>query len=785
MSRTIPDLHHRQRTHPDPGDRRTEIMQQLPGEQRRDRFSSPRLSDDYSSGDICVVQGEGNRLIFKSEIYNRSINKESSTYPRLKDSNRANNYVQLRWQFHHCFLQAEKSKDLLVALDKIIRILKELDVRHSQLRQGRRYPNNGCVSGPAIKLGIPERSYTKVESIRCKNFVIKDGEDLGSPEATRERSPGTGLFGMVYDHVGVGKRKSREIKDRHGPLGNCERKKIYASVNRTRNNNKRIQEMEPDFQSDDWKDYEREEEDSMSDEQQRPKSSHRYRDICGDNKEDDYEPPDEEMRKGLDSLMGSNHQKEGHKSTEEMKGDDDVRQGWNKKGKAVFDPDGQREESVKLDPDVGWEEEKKSREKSVSEMGQRKRRMPKSASDSCRQRQKYGKSAFVLDTESEETNHEGTSLPRRIRKMRRLDDVNGDSSSGSDNDTCIEPLAENDFTYLSDSEAKIAGSNSSCLEEISPLSKKKLKPGAWTDYKIQKNGKRKIKPSIRCRKSSSEESDTLIVPEVDETFEQWESMDARAKVAAIQNQFHYLENHFRATYKEGKSEAADRGNRRPDLKAGSLRFRGCCLNQGVSVAGEIEGVRAGQVFRYREELCLLGIHRPSQSGIDYITASNSRYRDSKGNGVSVAVSIVSAGGYKDNEDDGERTLIFTGQGGLSNKTQRHRKGENGDQQLVKGNLALVNSCELRVPVRVTRGMVDKKTAKKFYVYDSLYDVMESFQEIGASGYKVWKFKLIKQARDPNSLVPDPDNVSLEEVTLIFSLILLIFLSSGIICCAVY
>ncbi|KAL2623486.1 hypothetical protein R1flu_003691 [Riccia fluitans] len=57
-------------------------------------------------------------------------------------------------------------------------------------------------------------------------------------------------------------------------------------------------------------------------------------------------------------------------------------------------------------------------------------------------------------------------------------------------------------------------------------------------------------------------------------------------------------------------------------------------------------------------------------------------------------------------------------------------------------------------------MVDKKTAKKFYVYDSLYDVMQYFQEIGASVTKCGSSSSSTSRRSKQMV---PDNVPSEEV----------------------
>ncbi|KAG6548938.1 hypothetical protein Mapa_009706 [Marchantia paleacea] len=61
---------------------------------------------------------------------------------------------------------------------------------------------------------------------------------------------------------------------------------------------------------------------------------------------------------------------------------------------------------------------------------------------------------------------------------------------------------------------------------------------------------------------------------------------------------------------------------------------------------------------------------------------------------------------------------------------------------------MVNSCELHIPVRVVRYFRQDNPPKKIYYYDGLYDVTKCYEETGSSGFKVWKFRLVKQAGQP-------------------------------------
>ncbi|VVB02170.1 unnamed protein product [Arabis nemorensis] len=172
-----------------------------------------------------------------------------------------------------------------------------------------------------------------------------------------------------------------------------------------------------------------------------------------------------------------------------------------------------------------------------------------------------------------------------------------------------------------------------------------------------------------------------------------------------------------------------------------LKSKGQCLNNGDPVIGHVPGVVVGDEFQYRMELNILGIHRPNQGGIDYI----------KENEELVATSIVSSGCY-DDEVDNLDFVIYTGQGGNAMKGQK--KGQQNlkpkDQQLVTGNLALVNSKAKKNPVRVIRG--NKKTPssgdEKNYVYDGLYLVEEYWKETGSHGKHVYKFRLRRMPGQP-------------------------------------
>jgi putative restriction endonuclease len=105
-----------------------------------------------------------------------------------------------------------------------------------------------------------------------------------------------------------------------------------------------------------------------------------------------------------------------------------------------------------------------------------------------------------------------------------------------------------------------------------------------------------------------------------------------------------------------------------------------------------------------------------------------------------ADSIVLSGGYEDDEDLGEE-IVYTGHGGRDWGSKR----QVAHQHLTKGNLALARSSIEGLPVRVIRGAnLDSPYAPRSgYRYDGLYLVEDFWQEVGKSGFRVWRYSLVK------------------------------------------
>ncbi|TVU24195.1 hypothetical protein EJB05_26607, partial [Eragrostis curvula] len=169
---------------------------------------------------------------------------------------------------------------------------------------------------------------------------------------------------------------------------------------------------------------------------------------------------------------------------------------------------------------------------------------------------------------------------------------------------------------------------------------------------------------------------------------------------------------------------------RANLHAFSMMLSaGHCLHRKHHIIGHIPGVLVGDAFLYRAELCVVGLHTALQAGISYISGSV------VSEGHHISTSIVSSGGYLDDEDTGD-VLVYTGSGG--------RLDHHADQLLEGGNLALHNSHLYGIEVRVIRGHTcDAVRNRNVYVYDGLYTVVSSDFCIGKSGHEVCKFKLLR------------------------------------------
>ncbi|KAL3637082.1 hypothetical protein CASFOL_019381 [Castilleja foliolosa] len=180
--------------------------------------------------------------------------------------------------------------------------------------------------------------------------------------------------------------------------------------------------------------------------------------------------------------------------------------------------------------------------------------------------------------------------------------------------------------------------------------------------------------------------------------------------------------------------------RQPGPKAAALlNAKGIRTNSSKRI-GHVPGVEVGDIFFFRMELCLVGLHAPSMSGIDFMTVKQSMDEEP------VAVSIVSSGSYDDDEGGDGNMLIYTGSGGVLRKDRQIF-----DQKLEGGNLALEKSLHRGNEVRVIRGIREGQGSTrnhKIYVYDGLFKIQESWAEKNKLGCSVFKYKLVRAPGQP-------------------------------------
>ncbi|CAA7023928.1 unnamed protein product [Microthlaspi erraticum] len=153
--------------------------------------------------------------------------------------------------------------------------------------------------------------------------------------------------------------------------------------------------------------------------------------------------------------------------------------------------------------------------------------------------------------------------------------------------------------------------------------------------------------------------------------------------------------------------------------------------------GSVPGVNVGDIFFLWGEMELVGLHGVP-IGID--TMGKNGVDDTP-----LAISVVSSGKNADKGDDPE-TLILTGLGGTG-KTS----GQASDQRLEATNLSLEKSLREKSPVRVTRAVEDvRRTAGKIYIYDGLYTITDMWDEKSEAGFKVFKFRLLREPDQKNA-----------------------------------
>lgn len=187
------------------------------------------------------------------------------------------------------------------------------------------------------------------------------------------------------------------------------------------------------------------------------------------------------------------------------------------------------------------------------------------------------------------------------------------------------------------------------------------------------------------------------------------------------------------------------------VQAGARMLELKCYHDFNDV-GPVPGVRVGDWYSYTYELLLIGLHRHLRGNICHLSSTSDAAR-AKYNNQSVVCSILIG---ENDRVNGEK-LMFIGQGGK----QKQSRAETG-------NLALMNSCTLSLPVRVIRREkdTDSDTGQRFTYY-GLYKVTKYFLDTGPHGHPVYKFFLLREGNQPglDTVLPQPDPATLPGVLL--------------------
>ncbi|KAL3675696.1 hypothetical protein R1sor_025644 [Riccia sorocarpa] len=183
--------------------------------------------------------------------------------------------------------------------------------------------------------------------------------------------------------------------------------------------------------------------------------------------------------------------------------------------------------------------------------------------------------------------------------------------------------------------------------------------------------------------------------------------------------------------------------------ARALRRDGLWLNYNQRPIGHCPGIPVGACFTYRIEMVLTGLHSVYQNGIAVIPADLSPYNEPVSPSVVLLTGALDK--YKDDKDMGDE-VVYCGHGGYCARTKKYQ-----DQVLERGNLALANSLEFQVPVRLIRGRRDRSSKTgRLYSYDGLYKVIALNFTVGVKGNKVFLFTMVRLPGQGPLPVPSKD-----------------------------
>ncbi|KAJ6589281.1 PUA-like domain-containing protein [Mycena capillaripes] len=152
--------------------------------------------------------------------------------------------------------------------------------------------------------------------------------------------------------------------------------------------------------------------------------------------------------------------------------------------------------------------------------------------------------------------------------------------------------------------------------------------------------------------------------------------------------------------------------------------------------GAPKGVPVGKTWDSRQECSEAGVHKPTMAGI-------SGSKDG-------AFSIVMSGAYEDAADEGE-TFVYIGTGGKRDSAFGSAGPQVADQSMEHPhNKYLKKSMANGQHVRVVRGpdLANPWAPTNGYRYDGLYSITEAWEDKGHSGFKVCKFRFVRNPGQP-------------------------------------
>ncbi|XP_058106824.1 histone-lysine N-methyltransferase, H3 lysine-9 specific SUVH1-like [Magnolia sinica] len=171
---------------------------------------------------------------------------------------------------------------------------------------------------------------------------------------------------------------------------------------------------------------------------------------------------------------------------------------------------------------------------------------------------------------------------------------------------------------------------------------------------------------------------------------------------------------------------------RPDLVVGAIMTsKGLYVNMR-KISRPTKGVTIGDIFFFRYEISLIGLHSTVMDVVDYMSLKFGNEEDI------VAISLVS-GPQKDDLDDPD-VMVYMELKVVS------------DRSLQSGNLALEKSIYRKNEIRVIRYMKNQTTPTgRIYVYDGLYNIQATWID-RSKGHAIFKYKMLWILGHPNDIV---------------------------------